>query len=303
MIPTNYAGTPFPKLLRELRLRAGFQSLSAVVSAAKPVAGTETALSKAKLSQYERGIVETIRPEILRLLAKLYGVPYDILASFWFKERYGVGDQSTEETPTLQVPKSGCMRIEQGDASITLVSLDVFQREQAQLPKGSFVIVATRRFLDDTVFFEMVSSNIARGVRYIYIHPDSQRSTYRHLVSKLAIAHPKIAQKIDGERTRFFPRYDFDSAVNQVLYIAASGEITGHIGLAVDEVPVLYQRTTERMALRIFHSLVAMIQGSKGSQLVRALKHHEAETQSFELSEPNRPLSLLRAVLTSRKIP
>jgi hypothetical protein len=188
------------------------------------------------------------------------------------------------------------VRLELGEESITLESLDEFKRKQAILPEGTYVIVATRRFLDDTVFFDMVADNIARGIRYIYLGPEQHRSIYRHLITKLELAHPRLANKIDGTLTRFFPRYDFDSPVNQVLYALPSGQITGHIGLSVDELPVLYQVTTDRMALRMFHSLMATIQVAEDAHLVRALKRREADFTSSVSSDCNRPLSLLQAL-------
>lgn len=296
MTTSNDTICPFSTLLKHLRLQAGFASLSAVVTAAQNLGKSQPALSKAKLSQYERGSVETIRPEVLRLLARLYKVPFDTLATAWFRDRYGVVDGSLEGTVTMAIPSSGEVRLALGDDSITLQGLDEFQRKQATLPKGTYVIVATRRFLDDTVFFDMVAGNIARGIRYIYLAPEPHRSIYRHLLTKLELAQPRLANKIDGTCTRFFPRYDFDSPVNQVLYAVPSGQVTGYIGLSVDELPVLYQVTTERMALRMFHSLMATIQVAEDAHLVRALKRREADFTSSVSSDCNRPLSLLQAL-------
>jgi len=297
MSTSKDANCAFSVLLKELRLQAGFASLSAVVAAAQKTDNKEPALSKAKLSQYERGAVDTIRPEVLRLLARLYKVPFETLATAWFKDRYGVADESTQGTLSIALPNSTQVRLELGEDYITLEGLEEFQRRQATLPKGTYVVVATRRFLDDTVFFDMVARNITRGVRYIYLCPEPHRSIYRHLITKLELAHPRLAHKIDGSITRFFPRFDFDSPVNQVLYVQPSGQITGHIGLAVDELPVVYQVTTERMALRMFHSLMAMIQVAEDAQLVRALKRREADFTSSGSSDCNRPLSLLQALL------
>lgn len=296
MTTSKNAICPFSSLLKELRLQAGFASLSAVVTAAQKLGKSEPALSKAKLSQYERGSVDTIRPEVLRLLARLYKVPFETLATAWFRDRYGVVDGSLQGTLTVALPNCGQVRLELGEESITLESLDEFKRRQAILPKGTYVIVATRRFLDDTVFFDMVADNIARGIRYIYLGPEQHRSIYRHLITKLELAHPRLANKIDGTLTRFFPRYDFDSPVNQVLYALPSGQITGHIGLSVDELPVLYQVTTDRMVLRMFHSLMATIQVAEDAHLVRALKRREADFTSSVSSDCNRPLSLLQAL-------
>lgn len=286
----------FSSLLKKLRTQAGFASLSAVVAAAKTCGESEPALSKAKLSQYERGSVETIRPEVLRLLAKLYRIPFDTLATAWFRDRYGVVDGSLQGTLTLALPDPGRVDLEVGEQCIKLESLDEFRRNQAALPKGTYVIVATRRFLDDTLFFDMVASNITRGIRYIYLCPEPHRSIYRNLITKLELSHPRFVNKIDGALTRFFPRYDFDSPVNQVLYALPSGQITGHIGLSVDELPVLYQVTTERMALRMFHSLMATIQVAEDAQLVRALKRREADFTNSVASDCNRPLSLLQTL-------
>jgi hypothetical protein len=91
-------------------------------------------------------------------------------------------------------------------------------------------------------------------------------------------------------------RFAIDSPVNQVLYALPSGQITGYIGLSVDELPVLYQVTTERMALRMFHSLMATIQVAEDAHLVRALKRREADFTSSVSSDCNRPLSLLQAL-------
>jgi transcriptional regulator with XRE-family HTH domain len=287
----------FPKLLKRLRVEAGFSSLSAVVLAAKRAGTSGVVLSKAKLSQYERGTVETIRPEMFQLLAKLYHVSFDSLATAWFRDRYGVTGEALGQSQTITLPSSGQLRLEQGADAVTVTSLEEFQHQQGRLPKGAYVIVAVRRFLDDTVFFDMVSANIARGVRYIYLCPETHRSIYRHLITKLELAYPKRAGAIDGRLMRFFPRYDFDSPVNQVLYVVPSGEITGHIGLALDELPVLYQVTTERMALRMFHSLMAMIQISQDPSLMRALKRDEANVASSSASGSDRPLSVLKALL------
>ena len=167
----------FEEFLRDARNKAGFSSLESVVSFAKEEYGEDASLlSKSMLSLYERGETKTVKPDVLRLLAALYGVQYKELAILWFSSRYkvefatskqsGFSTQKTKDSCTLKGPTNDARD------DIKIINLAELERTQANLPLKTQVGVAATRFLDDGVFFDMVSKNINRGIKYYYLMPD-----------------------------------------------------------------------------------------------------------------------------------
>jgi transcriptional regulator with XRE-family HTH domain len=291
--------TQFPDVLKRHRIAAGYQSLSQVVLAAERLTkgpkGPKVALSKTKLNQYENGLVDTLKPDTLRLLAKLYNIPFQRLATAWFSERYGI-DESRSGELSLSLPEAGTLELTGGNQSISIIGLDCFKRKQSELAKGSYVIIATRRFLDDTpVFFEMVARNISRGVRYLYLCPESHRDLYRNLVSKLESYFATRGKQIDTKQTFFFSRHDFESPINQVVYVEPMGRLTGYIGLTDDELPLAYQITTERLAMRMFTSLLSAIRASHDSDFIKELRRHEADVSEY--LKANQSTEIIRETL------
>jgi hypothetical protein len=285
----------FAQYLRESRIKAGFKSLAEAVSAANKSKLKGAILSKAKLSQYERGVIDTIKPEVMRLLAATYQVHYQELAQRWFNDRYCL-EQSKNSKIVVNLPALGQVNLTANDEQIGLISLEALKSIQADVPKGTRVIVSAIRFLDDTIFFDMVLNNINKGVIYYYLQPESQRLMYQHLLTKIDQALPGKKNKIDGIKTFFIPRVDFESPINQVLMIYPSGEVKGYIGLLGDDIPACYQLLKNRLAMRLFNALLWTIRMAKSPEIMREIKLLEGRFGNVKGTNMDSPGNLLESI-------
>ena len=288
--------TPFSNYLKQCRIDAGFKSLSEVAKISEKSHKNMPPLSKAKLSLYERGAIDTIKPEVLRLLSKIYRISYDDLAWRWFRDRYGA-DNDKRGTAHLMLSDSRACQLESDDRSITLFSLKHFEHEQSKAPAGALILVSAPQFLDDTIFFKMVLANLKKGVRYFYLLPESQRINYRHLVSRIASEASELSDRVDGSRTFFIPRSDFDTPINQVLFLLPSGEVRGYVGLLDGEKPFCYQLAEERFALRLFHAFLWMIRIAFNAEISQGVKKLEGYYATELRENCESPIELIAQIL------
>jgi len=276
----------FPQYLKECRLNAGFNSLAEAIDAASRQKRKGPGLSRAKLSHYECGRIETLKPEILRLLATLYGVPYVELATRWFNDRYEIG---AEEIQSSRLYSSHPLHVETSDPQrkLRLLSLELFKERQSLLASGTRVLVSAPHFLDDSIFYDMVLKNLTKGVIYYYILPESQRVTYRNLVKRLQEEMSKRGQQSKRDVMFFVPRSDHDTPVNQVLYLHPSGQVDGFIGLLGEMFPLCYQEVSPALAMRLFHSFLWMIRVGLNQKFAEHLSSIEIfwATQARENTE------------------
>ncbi|MBI3255601.1 MAG: helix-turn-helix domain-containing protein [Candidatus Andersenbacteria bacterium] len=82
----------FGEWLRQTRQRTGFRSLKQVVEAEKKELepGRSQLLSRSMLSVIERGKVNSLKPEVLWVLARLCRVPYEEVVRRWVLARFAV---------------------------------------------------------------------------------------------------------------------------------------------------------------------------------------------------------------------
>ena len=276
----------FGDYLKELRLAAGYISLSDAVLAASKTPYKNVKLSKAKLSLYERGQVDTIKPEALQLLATIYNISYAEISRRWFFERYGgLESDLTLSAYDIRLPLKHELSIKIENQSISLISLSQFELLQSRVPPGTQILISSNRFLDDTIYYKMVLKNIKRDVRYLYLLPESQRMIYRHLSMKLAHDLSKTKIKKITSATTFVPRSDFDSPVNQAIFIYPNGEIQGFVGLVIDESPLCFQVVEQQMSVKLFHSFIWMLRiatNSSTSSAIKKLETYYAQSRSKE---------------------
>ena len=245
----------FGNFLKQIRLEAGHTSLDSACEAIHEELGEK--ISKSSLSLYERGEIRYCKPETLRLLAAFYNLPYEKLATLYFESQYQVELKKGKKHKTFITSsnKSSCfLKGPTNDSrdDIKIVTLSELERTQAELPLKSQVAVAATNFLDDHIFFDMVSHNIKRGIKYHYLMPENEYSVYKTLLERIEIKYPKLKNKLDGTRTFFYPRANLDFPINYVLYLLPKQEIKGFLGILHGTTPHYHQVTDLRLTMRLY---------------------------------------------------
>jgi len=245
----------FANFLKQNRLQAGYTSLDSACEAIKEELGAE--ISKSSLSLYERGEVKYCKPETLRLLAAFYNLSYEELALLYFESQYDVELKKNKKYKTFisRSNKSNCfLKGPTNDPrdDIQIISLAELERTQAELPLKSQVAVAATNFLDDHIFFEMVSKNIKRGIKYHYLMPENEYTVYKTLLERVVKKYPQLKNKLDGIRTFFYPRSNLDFPINYVLYLLPNEELKAYLGILHGTTPHYHQVADLRLAMRLY---------------------------------------------------
>ncbi len=270
----------FGKQLGELRLRAGYSSLDAVVRKAEELHGQGTQLvSKSMLSLYERGEIKTPKPETLRLLAELYRTSYEELAQCWFEERYALSGISLDRAAPVQK-----LRGPTEEAEASMYTLQKFKETQAALPEGSQVAVCAVNFVEHEFFLELVGENLLRGIQYHFLVPAEEHIRYTEFLVRIAARHPSLEEQLNGKLTFFTPRLNLDFPVSFVLFLHPGNELQGFIALPVGNQPFYYQVADLRLSLRLFESFRWSMTVSNDPEIKRrlALLHIDAQDQKME---------------------
>ena len=202
-------------------------------------------------------MVRAVKPELLKLPAGLYGVPYDTLALRWFRERYEPSaDCFFSERGLVASSREDECRLRFGSGAseylLPIVTLSHLQASRASLPEGTEIGVAAMRFLDDNIFYEVVSSNLRCGIKYLYLLPEDQHGTYKAFVDRVARGFPELCDRLDGALSHFVPRPKLDFPVNYVVHVLPGGELQGYVGLLYDDRARLQQIADPKLAWRLF---------------------------------------------------
>lgn len=280
----------FGEYLSKLRREAGFESLESVVTKARRISSGAKGLSRSMLSLYERGELGSANLEVLRQLAKIYRVPERDLLARWVKARYGIGSVSNENSIVRFSDSTSCSLIPRAGAEeplVKLISLDRFRHEQGELPKGTRIAVAAMGFLDDSVFYEIARNNIKRGIEYIYLIPIADQAAYRAFVRKVEHDEPRLAGRVDGKLTHYFPRANLDFPCNQVLYLFEDGSIQGYIGLLHGKVPQFFQVSDQETSFRMLQGFQWAFAISEDGDALRRLASLQFEVEKSPASAKN----------------
>lgn len=277
-------------------MRAGFKSLGTVqASIASEYASHPGAVSKAMLSLYERGEIGSPRPQTLALLAKLYKIPYEEMVTRWCAARFGIPSLAPRADETI-VSRAGANECVLGaipeDAieGISIVTVHRLQEMQSKLPNDSAVGVVSIRFLDDNVLFNMVADNLERGIRYSYLLPEDEYTTYQALLERLREERPQLRRKLDGVLTAFVPRASLGFPMNCVLHLESAGTLQGFVGIMQGDRPRFYQVADNKLTIRLYEGFRWAMTTERDPQIlsrVAALKHEQAKRRS-----PNAPKAI-----------
>jgi transcriptional regulator with XRE-family HTH domain len=282
----------FGEYLLDLRRKAGNKSLDEVVDLYSIEARTRgmASLSKSMLSLYERGKIDTPKPDTLVVLAKLYGVPYEALATAWFCDRYNI---SQKDQSLLVKQDNGQMRIPapNGNGGVTLITIDRHRRNQAALANGSEVAVAATNFLDgEGEFFDLVSNNIKRGIKYRYLLPEEHRFEFEAFVQKLERTSALKLKLKDPDVLRFILRPALSLPMSYVLYLLPGGKIEAYLSLPEQEFPKFYLAADERLSMALYDSFRWSATLSEQYEIKRALALLQIDVEQGRKSEPKKQL-------------
>lgn len=283
----------FGRELAALRKRSSYSSLEEVVTALQEnFPELRRGISRSMISLYERGKILNANPELLKAIAKLYKADPDALLARWVSGRYSLRAPLDESSCVAFAERLTCrLRVsEAGDVStIGLTALKRFKEEQGALPDGTKVFVVAMAFLDDSVFFETVRSNLLRKITYTYVLPVTEQPAYQAFVRRIEVSSPKLKGKIDSCVTFFVPRAHFDFPCNHVVYVKPDGDLEAYIGLLVGKVPHYFQRTDSETAFRVLQGFRLALSVADDPELKRRMSQvqHELENEkvSSETSE------------------
>jgi transcriptional regulator with XRE-family HTH domain len=279
----------FGKYLLRLRESQGL-SQDDVIAKAKSGAAAQI-LSKSTLSLYEQGRIHALRPAIAHILATIYKVPYQELVSRWTKEVFATQSSIASEAFILSASEDSCtLRGPSENNQMTIISVDELRRTQENVPVGTEIGVATLSFLDNDIYFEMVSENIRRGVKYFYVLPEDDRITYVTLLSRIAQKYPEIARNLDGKRTHYIARHPTDFPFNYVVYVYPKGQIQGYVGLLYDKRVQYFLKADAGLSLRMYHAFSLAISLAEDKELHSRL--HDLFRLASEKSLGKKQLSL-----------
>ena len=289
----------FGSYLIEIRHKAGFRSQDSALAAARKKFKSTKVLSKSMLSLFERGEVMTVKPEVLRLLSRLYNVDYKEMAERWFEERYGISGfySSRKEQFVKQADQSlAKLSLRDSDQDLTIISLEYFEKLQSKLPKGTEVGVVSSIFLDNTVLFDMVAKNISRGVIYRYLMPEHSKVTYQMFVKRIEEKYPKLNGKIDGNLSTFMARPNLDFPMNYVVYLYPNRKIEGFVGLLHQNKPRYFQIAGPRLSLQLCNSFKWEMTLARDLRTKKAINSLELSIQGEYISEEHKSLDLYKKV-------
>lgn len=268
----------FGNFLTRSRRSTGFKSLENAVDFARSEYPNDPGLvARSTLSLYEQGKITNIKPIVLRFLSKLYKIDYHELATYWFEATFGFEPQSFSSDESFIVESNAELCALRGPTidprdNIEIVPLSTLEEKQSNLPAGSQVGVAATDFLDDHIFFDMVSSNIERGVRYFYLLPELERVSYEALLMRVEDRFPALVGKIDGTRTQFYPRSNLDFPVNYVVHIHPNGHVEGFLGI-LHGTDVQYHHLADvKLALRLYDAFNWAITVASDASVRRGLE-------------------------------
>ena len=283
---TNYENVSFGQYLKQLRINAGFKSLQKAIDYYENTKEVKV-FSKASLNLIERDSFVNLSPEQLRFFSITYKISYEEIALSWFKHRYSISEidlivrdsfvrDLTSETISLTVSTN------QRKETLDIVSLNELMRKQSKLPRNSKVGVVTSRFLDDDIYFTMVTKNLLKDIKYIYLLPSEHKPIYLNFLNQVEIKNKGRISKLDGNLCHFFERSNYDFPMNYVLHIYPTGEIECFIGLLYDNIVQYFQIADSKLSWRIFSGFKWGLKISKDKIIrKRVAELAEEETEHF----------------------
>jgi transcriptional regulator with XRE-family HTH domain len=275
----------FGMLLKEARIKVGFTSLSKAIDELKNRTGT-TPFSKATLNLLENGRISEIKPDFLKIICECYGVSYEVVLSEFIKAKYDIPDRfplfhsdfikkSDDESFTLRPTYMN-------ECDIEILSLDTLKKIQSSVPDRSTIGVSANTFLDDKVYFDMVLSNLKRGVRYYYYLPKDCEHGYRKFIADISKQLSTPVNRVDQRLCYFIPRGIAEFPINNVIHIHPDNSIYGFVGIVASDMVQYYQQADALLNWRIYQSFLMAISLSLDDKIQhrRIQIAHELKNQS-----------------------
>ena len=258
--------------LKSARLSAGYSSLDTGTEAINSQL-SDRKFSRSTLHLVEKGKISDLDPSLLKALCTSYNISYEDLVRRYIAEKYEIetqtflsgGSQVLEENQnTLSLKGSG-------DKSIQILNLEHFEKIQSDLPPESIVGVSAHSFLDDSIFFDMVSKNILSGIKYYYHLPSACELRYRNFLSRLTqvLLKESLETTPDNNLTYFVPRGISEFPLNAILFIYPDRKLQGFIGLTSGDKAEYYQSLDSLVTWRLYQSFLMSIALSEKAESLK----------------------------------
>ncbi len=142
------------------------------------------------------------------------------------------------------------------DSIVELVSLKKFKKLQHELPNSSIVWVSVINFIDDREYFDLVLSNIRRGIRYYYYIPEESEVRYRQFISMLSKELSLPADEIDNKKCFFVKRGISEFPIVVVLFLHPNNTVEGFVGLSSDDSMQYFQKADNLLSWRLYQAFL-----------------------------------------------
>lgn len=192
-------------------------------------------LSKSLLSMYENGNMRDIDDCNMTTLSLVYGIPHKTLVEMLCSQKYKI---------QLTANPIGASSAVDLLSDVTVLSLNDLQERQESLSNNATVVISADDFLDDDIFYGLVSNNINRGIRYAYHIPAHSESDVISFRERLLIDN--VLEGNEGkikENTQYFLQNEDEFSFNFVVHID-NGSHMAFKGIAVGKRPTAYYQVS-----------------------------------------------------------
>lgn len=275
----------FGRSLKKARIKAGYNSLSEGIEGIRKIDNKIT-FSRATLNLIENGSILDLNTDFLKILCKAYSLDFNSILKEYLEARFALPKTMfRQETDIIKSVKKDSLTFQKSSennlAPVEIWNLDKFKKQQAALPKGSIVWVSVINFIDDKTFFELVLTNIKKGVSYYYYIPEESEARYRQFISMLSTELSLPPEQIDNKKSYFVKRGVAEFPISAVLFIYPNKTVEGFVGLSSADDISYFQKADELLSWRLYQSFLMAFSLSLDSEIQLRRKKIDLDLKSI----------------------